>query len=106
MEVAQDLWKDIKERFSMVNGPRIQQLRAELAECKQRGLKIVAYFGKLKKLWKELANFEQMPMCKCGLCTCNLETVLEKKREEEKAHQFLMRLDEIVYGTVRSNLLA
>ena len=87
-------------------GPRIQQLRAELAECKQRGLTIVAYFGKLKKLWEELANFEQMPMCKCGLCTCNLGAALEKKREEEKAHQFLMGLDEIVYGTVRSNLLA
>ncbi|KAI9383496.1 hypothetical protein POPTR_013G092801v4 [Populus trichocarpa] len=79
---------------------------AELAECKQRGLTIVAYFGKLKKLWEELANFEQMPMCKCGLCTCNLGVALEKKREEEKAHQFLMGLDEIVYGTVRSNLLA
>jgi hypothetical protein len=33
MEVVQDLWEDIKERFSMVNGPRIQQLRAKLAEC-------------------------------------------------------------------------
>jgi hypothetical protein len=69
-------------------------------------LTIVAYFGKLKKLWEELANFEQMPMCKCGLCTCNLRAALEKKCEEEKAHQFLIGLDEIVYGTLRSNLLA
>ena len=106
MEVARDLWEDIRERFSMVNGPRIPQLRAELVECKQRGSIIVSYFGKLKKLWEELANFEQMPMCKCGLCICNLGAVLEKKREEEKAHQFLMGLDETIYGTVRSNLLA
>ena len=58
MEVAQDLWEDIKERFSIMNGPRIQQLKAELVECKQRGLTIVAYYGELKKLWEELGNFE------------------------------------------------
>ena len=58
MEVAQDLWIDIKERFSVANGPRIQQLKAELAECKQKGMTIVAYYGKFKKLWEELANHE------------------------------------------------
>ncbi|KAK2972757.1 hypothetical protein RJ640_019405 [Escallonia rubra] len=57
-EVAQDLWTDIKERFSVVNGPRIQQLKTELADCKQKGLTIVNYYGKLKILWDELANFE------------------------------------------------
>lgn len=106
MEVAQDLWDDIKERFSIMNGPRIQQLKAELVECKQKGLTIVTYYGKLKKLWEELGNCEQIPSCKCGLCTCNLGSMLEKKREEEKVHQFLMGLDETVYATVRSNLLA
>lgn len=78
---------------------------AELVECKQRGLAIVTYFGKLKKFWEELANFEQMPTSKCGLCTCNLGAALEKKHEEEKVHQFLMGLDETLYGAVRSNLL-
>ncbi|KAJ1410810.1 Gag-polypeptide of LTR copia-type [Sesbania bispinosa] len=77
MEVDKDLWEDIKDRFSV-----------------------------LKKLWEELSNYEQMPTCKCGLCTCNLGAALEKKREEERVHQFLMGLDETVYGTVRSNLLA
>lgn len=33
VEVARDLWNDIRERFSMANGPRIQQLRTELADC-------------------------------------------------------------------------
>lgn len=32
--------------------------------------------------------------------------ILEKKREDEKVHPFLMGLDETIYGTVRSNLLA
>ncbi|XP_073152090.1 uncharacterized protein [Henckelia pumila] len=34
MEIAKELWDDIKERFSVGNGPRIQQLKSELAECK------------------------------------------------------------------------
>ncbi|KAJ8639770.1 hypothetical protein MRB53_016464 [Persea americana] len=33
-------------------------------------------------------------------------SLLEKRREEEKVHQFLMGLDDINYGTVRSNILA
>ena len=72
MEVAMDLWNDIQERFSIVNGPRIQQLKAELVECKQKGLTIVTYYGKLKKLWEELVNYDQTLTCKCRLCTCNI----------------------------------
>ncbi|PNX59793.1 hypothetical protein L195_g051599, partial [Trifolium pratense] len=35
-------------------------------------------------------------------CACDVKGRLEKQREEEKVHQFLMGLDD----TVRSNLLA
>ena len=45
-------------------------------------------------------------MCKCGKCTYNLGLILEKKQEEEKVHMFLVGLDENMYGTVRSNILA
>ena len=69
-------------------------------------MSIVNYYGKLKHLWDELANYDQMPTCKCGKCECDLGSMLEKKREEERVHTFLMGLDETVYDTVRSNLLA
>ncbi|XP_073260834.1 uncharacterized protein [Populus alba] len=106
VEIARDLWLDIKDRFSITNGPRIQQLRSQLADCKQRGMTIMDYYGKLKQLWDELGNFEQLPVCKCGKCTCNLSSELEKRREEEKVHLFLMGLDEQRFGTTRSNILA
>lgn len=67
---------------------------------------IVAYYGKLKKLWEDLTNHQQIPACMCGGCTCNLASKLEKKREKEKIHQFLMGLNETIYRTVRSNILA
>jgi hypothetical protein len=106
MENAKELWEDIKERLSVVNGPRIQQLKSDLAQCKQGGMTMVNYYGKLKVLWDELANYQQIPICNCGGCKCDVKAKLEKQREEEKVHQFLMGLDDVLYGTVRSNLLA
>ncbi|GAU51477.1 hypothetical protein TSUD_413660 [Trifolium subterraneum] len=106
MENAKDMWEDIKERLSVVNGPRIQQFKSDLAQCKQEGMTMVNYYGKLKALWDELANYQQIPICNCGGCKCDIKEKLEKQREEEKVHQFLMGLDDVLYGTVRSNLLA
>ncbi|XP_068466252.1 uncharacterized protein [Phaseolus vulgaris] len=105
-ETAHNLWEDIKERFSVVNGPRIQQLRSDLSRCKQEGMMVATYFGKLKVLWDELANSDKIPSCTCGGCKCGIGAQLEKRREEEKVHQLLMGLDDASYGTVRSNILA
>ena len=105
-ENAATLWQDIKERFSVANGPRIQQLKAELADCKQKGLSIVAYYGKLKLLWDELMDYDQFPLCSCSGCKCDIGSKIAKKREEERVHQFLMGLEGDLYRTVRSNLLA
>ena len=98
VEIVQELWKDLEDRFFITNGPRIQQLKFALTECKQKGSSIMDYYGKLKQIWDELDNFKQIPVCKCGKCTCNLGPILEKKREEEKVHLFLMGLDEQNYG--------
>ena len=101
-----DLWEDIRQRFSIGNGPRVQQLRSDLTNCKLEGQTIVNYYGQLKTIWDELNNYDKTPLCSCGGCKCNLTTELEKKREEERVHQFLMGLDEERYGTVRANILS
>ncbi|KAF7839183.1 retrovirus-related Pol polyprotein from transposon TNT 1-94 [Senna tora] len=106
MENVKDLWEDIRQRFSMGNGPRVQQLRSDLANCKLNGEAIVTYYGKLKMLWDELGNYEQIPVCSCTGCKCDVAAKLEKKAEEDKVHQFLMGLDEEGYGTLRSNILS
>ena len=105
VEVAKALWDDLQERFSIANGPRVQQLKCALASCCQKGMTIVDYYGRLKHIWDELGNFDQITTCKCGKCTCNLEAILAKKQEDEKVHTFLMGLDENTYGTTRSNIL-
>ncbi|KAF7818865.1 retrovirus-related Pol polyprotein from transposon TNT 1-94 [Senna tora] len=105
-EVARDLWNDIKDRFSVTDGPRIQQLRSNLADCKQRRMSIVDYYGRLKQLWDELSDYDTIPTCECGKCSCDLTTTLAKRREDERVHTFLLGLDEYLYSTVRSSILA
>lgn len=50
-------------------------------------------------MWEELASYDQIPVCKRGLCKCNLTSELEKKCEEEKVHQFLMGLDDTLWDS-------
>lgn len=51
-------------------------------------------------------NYDQMPTCKCGNCTCDWRVVLEKRREDDKVHQFLLGLDNAVYGGVRTSIIS
>ncbi|KAK3406459.1 hypothetical protein EUGRSUZ_K02658 [Eucalyptus grandis] len=106
MENTKDLWEDIKQRFLVGNGPRMQQLRSDLANCRQNGQPIMSYFGKLKILWDEINNYDQIPVCVCTSCICNFTIELERKCEEERVHQFLMGLDEEGYGRVSANILS
>ena len=46
-----------------------------------------------------------VPVCKCGGCTCGIVGQVEKLREEDFLHHFLIGLDG-AYATTRSNLLA
>ncbi|KAH9685447.1 retrovirus-related pol polyprotein from transposon RE1 [Citrus sinensis] len=76
----------------------------------------ISYYDNVKELWDELKlrfsirngpqQYVQPPVWSCGNCTCNLSTLWEKQREEERVHQFLMGLDDMIYGTVRSNIIA
>ncbi|XP_020869010.1 uncharacterized protein LOC110224991 [Arabidopsis lyrata subsp. lyrata] len=95
-EVAHDLWTHIQKRFSVKNGQRVQRLKTELANCQQKGVAVEAYYGKLTKLWTSLSDFQRA------------KTVEEiaKEREEDKLHQFLMGLDETLFGAVKSSLLS
>lgn len=106
-ENAYLLCKDLNERFSVVNGPQIQQLKSDIARCEQsKTMPVAMYFGKLKVLWDELNNYEPLLSCLCGKCECNLGKFHEKRREDERLHQFLMGLCYEYYDQIRSTLLS
>ncbi|CAA7016761.1 unnamed protein product [Microthlaspi erraticum] len=95
-----DLWEDLKLQFSAGNGPRISELRAEIANCRQQGDSVVVYYGKLKKMWDELAIYKPIRTCSCG----ELKAQLEEDREEERTNTFLTGLNSERFGIVRSTI--
>ena len=68
---AKRLWDDLHERFCIVNGPRIHQLKSQINKCEQtKTMSIASYYGKLKVLWDELVNLQPLINCHNGKCTC------------------------------------
>nr|KYP52304.1 hypothetical protein KK1_025777 [Cajanus cajan] len=53
-----------------------------MANDKQGDLTMVAYYGKLKMLWDELTDYEQIRTCNYGGCKCSIASKLEKHKEE------------------------
>ena len=106
-ENARDLWVYLERRFCVANGPRIQQIKAAISDCKQTGtMKIDEYYTKLVGLYDELARLNSLPSCECKKCECGIALKLSKGREEEVFHQFLVGPDNNLYGAVRTNLLS
>ncbi|XP_074277366.1 uncharacterized protein LOC141601004 [Silene latifolia] len=95
-----EIWDELKERYTTRNEPRVHQLKSELNELKQGKLTIVEYYTKLKGVWDELASYSRVPRCTCGAGKAIL-----REKEEEKVHQFLIGLDDAVYGGLRTNIL-
>ncbi|KAM3219442.1 hypothetical protein P3L10_023973 [Capsicum annuum] len=101
-KVARQMWNDLKERYSVVNGPRINQLKSELASLKQQGTSVLSYYTKLTSLWKELTGYEDVT---CG-CSCAAAPKLISRADIELTHQFLMGPDDSLFGTLRSQILS
>lgn len=57
IDTAAGIWKDLIDRFSQGNGPRIFQVQKSIVSLSQGQLTVTAYFTKLKSLWEELSNY-------------------------------------------------
>lgn len=85
--------------FSKVNGTQIFLLHRDLYHFTQGTLTIAAYFGKLKRLWDELAAIDDLVL----ICVEG-NALLESYKEKQKLIPFLLGLNES-YISVRSHLL-
>lgn len=106
VDSAKLMWDSLQRRFSVTDGTRVHQLRADLATCKQEGQSVESYFGKLKVLWDDLSDLESGFQCCCGDGICAAMVKYEQHCEKIRVHQFLMGLDNTHFGTSRSNLLS
>ncbi|KAL6336644.1 hypothetical protein AAG906_035958 [Vitis piasezkii] len=101
---AKRLWEHLKQRYAMVNGPRIQ-LKTSIAKCEQRNLCLTTYYGKLNVLWEEL--FKHEPLISCNCCSsCTAASLHHARREQGKLHDFLMGLNTDLYAQLRTNILS
>ncbi|KAL2926115.1 Retrovirus-related Pol polyprotein from transposon RE1 [Bienertia sinuspersici] len=104
---ARLLWKYLERRFCVANGPRIQQLRAQISDCRQSpDMSIEVYYTKLLGLFDELNRLKPLHTCSCGKCTCDVVGKFAEDRREEIFHQFLIGVNDEHYAHVRSNLLS
>ena len=89
---AQEVWEDLRDRFSQSNAPRILQIERDIACLTQDQMTVAAYYTRLKKLWDELGSYNDT-VCSCGA---------DHKRR--RLMQFLMGLNES-YNAIRGQIL-
>ncbi|KAL2230502.1 UNVERIFIED_CONTAM: hypothetical protein Sindi_1644600 [Sesamum indicum] len=87
---ARELWVELENRFEQSNGPLEYRLKKELGALTQGSLTLSNYFGKLKKLWDELACITYTPKCTCGAAKETSEI-----EEHDQTIQFLMGLNDV-----------
>ena len=92
---ARLLWTNLQNRFCVVSGTRVCQLKKALGDCKQGPTEPVAiYFGHLSKVWDALLAYISVPTCSFGGCTCNIVAQVERIRAADYVHHFLIGLDD------------
>ncbi|RVX20566.1 Retrovirus-related Pol polyprotein from transposon RE1 [Vitis vinifera] len=89
---AQEVWEDLRDRFSQSNAPLIFQIERDIACLTQDQMTVAADYTRLKKLWDELGSYNDT-VCSCGA---------DHKRR--RLMQFLMGLNES-YNAIRGQIL-
>lgn len=89
LNLAEAMWKDLKERFIHGNDPRIYQLRKTISSLTQGNMRVSIYYAQLKGLWDELDHYRSIP----SLLVWNFKTlaIIQSRRS---VLQFLMGLDD------------
>ncbi|KAH6790644.1 Cation efflux family protein [Perilla frutescens var. frutescens] len=99
LDTSSQLWDELYKRFGSRNGPRLYQLRREIATYSQQNQSVMLYFNNLISLWDDLALLKNS-----RVCTCEAATDATTDLEEEHLMQFLMGLQDC-YETVKQQIL-
>lgn len=71
VELAIDVWKVLKIRFSQADYFRIADLQEQIYSIRQGFRSITDYFTRLKALWDEYISMRPTPLCICEpVCKC------------------------------------
>lgn len=96
---AREVWYELKERFSGVNGHRVYQVMRNIHSLEHSNTSVEVYFHKLKGFWDEYAVLEPTVNCVCGA-----HKVQTERDQNRKLLQFLMGLHDS-NSTIRGQIL-
>ncbi|XP_074373485.1 uncharacterized protein LOC141713812 [Apium graveolens] len=96
---AKEVWDELHERFSGVNGHMIYQVMRNIHSLEQGNKSVEVYFHKLKGLWDEFVVLEPSVNCSCGA-----HKVQSERDQNRKLLQFFMGLHDS-NATVRGQIL-
>ena len=74
LSTAKEVWDHVHELFSKGNDARIYQLKQQIATMKQGDSSVTSFYTSLRTLWEELAFYQPLPTCSCGVmqrCKCD-----------------------------------
>ncbi|XP_019157727.1 PREDICTED: uncharacterized protein LOC109154377 [Ipomoea nil] len=104
-EVAADIWKALKRRYSQADPHRIAELQNQIYRNTQGNLTVNEYFTKCSALWEKLNAMRPLLVCECSLrCTCNLLSKMQKERADNQVIRFLDGLSDD-FETIKSGVL-
>jgi len=84
MDIAANIWKDLKTRFGQGDLLRISDLQLEAYSFCQGELTVTEYFTKLRVLWDELENFRPDPICSCPTrYSCKVSSIIVQRKQED-----------------------
>ena len=98
-KTARQMWVEFEERFGQVNGAKLYQVKKEMCNMSQGADDIATYYTKVKRLWDELDDLDEILVC-----TCNSAEKMHKREQNQKLLQFLMGLNDD-YSAIRGNIL-
>ncbi|WVZ21124.1 hypothetical protein V8G54_008446 [Vigna mungo] len=105
MDLAIDIWNDLKNRFAQGDLARISTLQMEAATLSQGELSVTEFFTKLWVIWDELDCFRPDPVCTCKTkCSCTVSTIPSKRKHEDHDMQLLRGLNDH-YTNIQSHIL-
>ncbi|XP_071739759.1 uncharacterized protein [Rutidosis leptorrhynchoides] len=103
INTVSDLWKELQEHYSQIDGHRIYQLANDISQLKKNKCSIEVYYHKLKGLYDETDALEAQYICSY-ICTCENGRLNGEREQRKRLIQFLMGIEES-YSKTRGQIL-
>ena len=80
---ARALWNELAERFGESNGPLLYQLEKEITDLHQGSDSVAVYYAKLKRLWDEITDMSNIPICTCPKTCPSIKKTLALEQRQK-----------------------